>query len=296
MDASKKTYVFVFSLVILTACYNTYQSPPPVKSESAYKFYYRALGLEKEQRYAAALTAVDSAIAHNAQIAHFFLLKGRLLERLDRNNAAIDSYRRSIELRSNNAQAWQRMGYLYRGEHDYQKAVQCLERSYNLAKSRVELLVEIANLYLNLDQLQKAREVGRRYQTVCREQNRDLSDQFRRFQAHLAGRRNYYQRVIDLLFGQRTVLIESQQDALLLLDALFKEEQFDSGFRYLSELQPTWLGRGFYHYYKGRYYFNAANYNDALGQFIIARNHPPAPEDLTVWIEKARERLKKPTK
>lgn len=131
----------------LACSQQTYQKP----EKSALGYYYQAEQHMQLGNYAAALSALDSAIALNPRLTNLYRAKGWVLEKLNQPAAAIAAYRIFLQQRSGQPDIWLRLGELYAQTGDYPQAGFFLKKVSEVFPDSAEIQFRLGQIHIQMN-------------------------------------------------------------------------------------------------------------------------------------------------
>ncbi len=102
------------------------------KDKAAYEKHQAALKAAGEKNWTQALSFVNQSINRQPREARFYITKGRLLSRDDKNKQALNAFNKSVSLEPGYFESHLRRGMLHHKMAHYQKAKQDLSTSHGL--------------------------------------------------------------------------------------------------------------------------------------------------------------------
>ena len=98
-------------------------------------YYYKALSLNKLERYNLALLCCDQALKKDLDNNNVIFLKGLLLNKLKRYKDAIPFLTKSLELNPESEKGWFNKGWALDEIGEYEKALTCLQKALDLREN-----------------------------------------------------------------------------------------------------------------------------------------------------------------
>lgn len=114
--------------------------------------------LLKLERFDEAESMSQMALASDSASAPAHFVRGRVLQSTDRNEKAVEAYRKSIELRENNPYAYNNLGLIQIGEWQYEDAVSLLETAVEQKDDVVYFYNNLGIAYEGTHRFEKSRQ------------------------------------------------------------------------------------------------------------------------------------------
>ncbi|MBD3225112.1 MAG: tetratricopeptide repeat protein [Caldithrix sp.] len=281
---------YAFLLLIMTACGAVQKQKTP-SSQTAFRQYSNALKLKEIGQYQRALQEINEAIARNDRIANFQALKGDLLYQMGSDSMAIDAYEQALQLRKNNPRVHLQLADIYTRMGNHEQAVVEMREAFKQDNDHLQILVMMSRRMMDMNNLDEARLLLAQYRRQQDKSGEPLAAEYYRTRVKLYYLQNRYQEIADLYEDCPADWIKTREDGLIVLTTLLKLNRYPLAFRCLSQIDPHLIGKDFYHYFKGRYYFSIQNFDDALEQFELAKANGNATAELQEWMVKTRQQI-----
>ena len=237
------------------------------QKDDPYAHYLEGLEAYRAEDYTLALEKVNQALKLNNNLAQFYQLKGNIYRRLFDYDQALLAYQNALKKRSNFTDVHETMGDIYQELGQYDEAVRAFKRVTVLDPSQIEIILKIANCYILWEELEVAQHHLDNYEKSAAHHAVKLSDKYFLLRGEVLFRMGHYDQSITFL---KKIGTTSKRAYHLLGKNYYELNEFESGVTYFNNLLHLEKENGEWYFYRGIYYYNKQDYNDALGQFQIA--------------------------
>jgi len=137
-----------------TAAASRYRKAVDSEPQNHYAHYSLASALYAGEDYPGAIEAIENALnsehASDDALSEYLWLRGNARTRLDRFDAALEDYRRVIEVNPRMKKAYYAVGITYYNKHDYPRASEWLKRYLGMLRDpeerrRVRALIDVVD-------------------------------------------------------------------------------------------------------------------------------------------------------
>jgi len=132
--------------------------------DSAFRYYYQAMGNLEMGQVDSALTNLTHAIRLNPNYAQFYFVKGKIFELLQEPDSAIFYLEKSLRIKFHNPELWYELGKLYFNKQQYHKAIPFLERSIQQFPDSLNLYLDLGEAYFKEGKFRLAVDVLNDYE------------------------------------------------------------------------------------------------------------------------------------
>ncbi len=255
----------------VTACYNIDQAQPTEPPPSAFKMYEQAVKAQIKGEFRQALNLINGALQLNPRISLFYAFKAQIYDSLNVLDSALVFYQKSLQYRSHAPEVLNRLGELSLHMGDTTAALRYFKRSFNEDHQQIELLLKIAEIFLNQKSLGRAEESLREYRVQCRLQNRAPQPRYFVLMGEFLFLKNQPVQAAQFYARAKCGSCFNEQQARRALQTLFKQGDFEGYFSVLSSVQKARLfPDSLLYQLRGRYYLAIGNQNEAGSQFYRA--------------------------
>jgi tetratricopeptide (TPR) repeat protein len=256
----------IIYLSLMTGCapYSLPEKKSYSEQDDPYIYYAESLEAYEAKDYQLALQKINQALMLNDNLAQFYQLQGVIHEAVDENNKAIDSYKTAIKKRSNFLEVHEALADLYEKQKLCKEAIRYYKRTVGLDPSRIDIILQIVNCYIQLNEMDVAEHHLNSYKKSALELKKPLSEQYYVLRGEVLFLTNRYEESLRFLNNV------SQPDSLALYlygKNYYALKDFSKGVTYFNELLKKDKDNGSWYFYRGIYFFNQNDYLDAKGQF-----------------------------
>ena len=250
---------------------NPYSLPENTSTkETAFTIYLEGLDLYEAGEYEQAMQKVVKAIGMNRNFAQFHQLKGDIYRKYGNSEQALQAYEEALRTRSNFTGAYRSMGEIYFEKRKYQNAIRSYKKILATDANQIDVYLDLASCYLEIGEFQIVKTNLGDYRrlaienTVTPEDRLDLlygkvyykTEDFRKALEHFEA---FYQKNAD------------NQEAMFLLGRThYALENFERGVGFFNKLIRVNAKSGAWYLYRGIYFFQKNDMQDAKGQFDYA--------------------------
>ncbi len=279
---NKKMYIYIrmlrsfYSILILLllteftcAPYSLPEKKIYSEKDDPYTYYLESLDAYQAGEDTLALEKINLALKLNDNLAHFYQLKGNIYRRLLDYDQALLAYQGALKKRSNFTEVHETMGDIYQELGRYNEAVRAYKRLIVLDPSQISIILKIANCYVLWDELDVAQHHLNNYENSANDYKVGLSDNYFLLRGEVLFKMGKYEESITFL---NKLTSTSTKAYHLLGDNFYALNNFEIGVTYFNKLLNIDKDRGEWYLYRGIYYYQKHDYNDALSQFQIARS------------------------
>jgi tetratricopeptide (TPR) repeat protein len=268
-----KVGVFIALIpLIIVQCYTAVPKKPP-HPNSAFRHYENALICQFDAKWDSALVQISRAIKMNNKIALFYVLKAQVFDSLNQIDSAIAAYQQALKVRPYAPDVMEALGELYIRHGNHEQGIAYLKRAFAHDETQTRLLLRIAELYMRLGRKEEAKDVLTDYKVRM-----DL--------AHLSADPKYFLLMGEIAYQEKRWQDAAHyyevcpckrcftpQEAIQAFKVLFKFGKLDSYYRLLTGVEQRKFKQGILFYYRGLYYREIGNLNEAEHQFQLALQH-----------------------
>lgn len=261
----------LFALQFCAPHSNTRVNNPAAQGESAYKIYTRALEMYAAQNFEQAGLLADSAIALNDRIASFYDLRAKIFRARGNYSAAVRHYKKVLRLRGKNPAILEELAGLYRQMNVPDSAIIYFEKTVSQNTDRIELFLQIADIYLTISDTGQARYYTRLYSRQAENEGKIPVPEYYRLMARISYLEGDFQQTVHFYEQCCKSIRLAENDHIFWLKALFRLQREDEAYQYLSALKKGALPDAEIYYLRGLYFQQKKNAKAALEQFKLAR-------------------------
>jgi tetratricopeptide (TPR) repeat protein len=265
-------YLLLISTCLICSC-NPYSLPEDKSkdiSEIAYGHYIQAEEYYKNEDYDNALMEIQQAIDNNNRFALFYQLQGDIYTAKYNYSNALIAYNNSIKYRSNFPEVHRKIGQIHLKMGAYEDALKAFRKVRANDPSDFSIYLLIAQCYMEMGELEIAyNELAdyRRQKLVIQE---PLDPEYHRLLGITFFRLKRYKDVISELSEYQKTDNRDPYILEILGKSYYQVQDFESGlniFNLLIKLDET---SGQWYMYRGIYFYQKANYQDAESQLLYA--------------------------
>jgi len=256
----------IVSFFIICACapYSLPEKKTYSEKDDPYIYYAESQEAYDEHNYPLAIQKIDYAIGLNNNLAQFFQLKGDIHKAQNEDERAIEAYKTAIKIRSNFIEVHEKIAGIYEKQKQFDEAIRYYKRAYGLEPLRIDLILKIVNCYIQWNEMDVAEYQLNAYKKSAIEQNVPLPDQYYKLYSEVLFLTKRYEESLN------TLKKVNQTDSLtfyLYGKNYYALKDFSTGVTYFNKLLSDDKNNGSWYFYRGIYFFNQRDYEDAKGQF-----------------------------
>ena len=135
--------------------------PDPKDKIETFNRMSRAKGLARDEKYAEAVSAMRAVLAEDPHIIDSYVLMGGWLQKLGKDDEALQAYRKALEVKPDNDSALGEMATLYRKLGQPEAALEGYRTALKLDARKPGTWYQLATLYLDLGREQEAERTFR---------------------------------------------------------------------------------------------------------------------------------------
>jgi tetratricopeptide (TPR) repeat protein len=275
------------SFLCIVLCCSPYSrpEPAPIEKERAFDYYLKSLEAYQNGNFLQALEQVETAIAMNNHFAQFYELQGKVNIALNNNEKALDAFYHALTYRSNYTAVLKGIGEIYFSQGKFLEAIQYFNKALGSDNLSYSLHLDIADSYLQLGDYTRALYSLREYQRSILLYNKALGNRYHA----LAGEVYFYQGEYHKSVEELKQSDLSDNVLHLLGRNYYALKDFDTGITYFNTLMKRNQSEGMWYFYRGIYFYQKENYQDAMSQFKQALIMNPSIYDAHYFIGKIHE-------
>jgi tetratricopeptide (TPR) repeat protein len=256
-------------LFIATSCapYSLPEKKTYSEKDDPYIYYAQSLEAYESGDYQSALENINNALRLNKNLAQFYQLKGDILKSLSDNEKAIKAYKTAIQKRSNFVEVHISLASLYENLKNYEEAIRYYKRASGLETEKIEILLNIVNCYIQWNEMAVADHYLNMYKRTAAELKKPVTNRYYVLKGEVLYLMNDYEQSLEFLSNV------SEPDSLTLYlygRNYYALKQYDKGVTYFTMLLNNDKMNGAWYHYRGIYFFEQKDYEDAKGQFLYA--------------------------
>jgi Tfp pilus assembly protein PilF len=261
---SRIVAILIFCLACGCAPYSLPEKKTYSEKDDPYIYYAESLDAYDGQDYPLAMQKIDYAISLNGNLAQFYQLKGDIHRAQNENERALDAYKTAIKVRSNFIEVHEKMAEIYEKQKQFDEAIRSYKRAVGLEPLRIDLILKIVNCYIQWNEMDVAEYQLNAYKKSASELKVALPDQYYKLRGEVLFLTKRYEESLNNL---KKV---NQTDSLTLYlygKNYYALKDFSTGVTYFNKLLNEDKQNGSWYFYRGIYFFNQKDYEDAKGQF-----------------------------
>ena len=289
---AKITIRTIWQLVFLLSFSITYfecapYSLPEKKSyaqdEDPYTYYVHSMEAYQKKEYELALKNINQAILLNKDMARFYQLKGDIYRAQFLYTQAIASYELALARRSNFIEVQEAIAEIYLEQNNYDEAIRAYKKVTGLDPERTDVLLKIADCYLLWNEVEVAQYHLDNYEKTVVQLHQPLTDSYYEIRAEAFYRQKKYQESLAALDQIKTPVRRALR--LLGLD-YYALGDYERGVGYFNKLLKLDKDEGEWYYYRGIYFFQKDDLNDAKNQFLMAQKLDSTLTEVAYYLGK----------
>jgi len=265
-------HLLLISMGLICSC-NPYSLPEDKSkdiSQIAYSHYMQAKEYYDNEDYDKALMEIQQAIDNNNRFALFYQLQGDIYTAKYNYSNALIAYKNSIKYRSNFPEVHQKIGQIHLKMGAYEDALKAFRKVRVNDPSDFSIYLSIAQCYMEMGELEIAyNELAdyRRQKLMIQE---PLDPEYHRLLGITFFRLKRYNDAIgELSEYQKT---DNRDPYILELQGKshYQVNDFENGLNYFNLLIKQNKTAGQWYMYRGIYFYQKADYQDAESQLLYA--------------------------
>jgi tetratricopeptide (TPR) repeat protein len=256
-------------LILLTGIFNCspYSLPKDrysYRDKNAFEFYLKSVDYFFNSEYQEALETIQKAIKLNKSFAQFHKLEGDIYFNLKHDDKALISYENALKYRSYFTEVYLAMAVIYKRNNDHANAVKAYDKVLLSDQKQIVAYLELADCYLVLDKSKLSLNSLEAYEKATIEYKVEpVSDYFYLLAKTYFQLKKYHEAIAEL---EKIKEPFNEKVYCLLGRCYYGLNEFDTGLHYFNKLLNN-NNIGEYYYYRGIYFYNKNNLEDALTQF-----------------------------
>jgi len=266
----KSTDILILLILLIApgcAPYSLPEKKTYSEKDDPYIYYAQSLEAYESRDYQSALENINNALKLNKNLAQFYQLKGDIHKSLSENEMAIETYKMAIQKRSNFIEVHMSLAELYEKLKNYEEAIRYYKRASGLEPERIEILLNIVDCYIQWNEMVVADHYLNTYKKTATEFKKPVTDRYNVLRGEVLFLLNDYAQSLEFLNNV------SEPDSLTLYlygKNYYALKQFDKGVTYFNKLLNDDKTNGAWYHYRGIYFYEQKDYEDAKGQFLYA--------------------------
>jgi len=278
--------IIIIALFLITACYQLPDhSKPEVDPNTAFNFYSKAQNEYLEGKYDEAMKNIETAIKLNPFIAQFYHLEGNILDRKGKYADALIAYRQTLKIRSNNPEIYEKMGSVASKLGNFNEAIQFHKKALAQSPEKIELNLNIAENYYWLKYFDLALNFSENYRKKADLGKRRKHPEYHRILANIRFAKNNYpeaKKLYETYFSMSGSMREFEARALL--HSYNELGEADNVYDFLMKKASPVLSKGDIHFFRGLYYYQTKNTQDARTQMQMALKEKTTEVDVYLYL------------
>ncbi len=258
--------------MVIVQCYTVSPKEPP-RHNSAFRHYENALVYQFDAKWDSALVQINRAIKLNNKIALFYVLKAQVFDSLNQVDSAIAAYRQALKVRPYASDVMEALGELYIRSGNHEQGITYLKKAFAHDETQTRLLLRIAELYLRLGKNEEAKDVLTDYKVRMDLAHLPADPKYFLLMGEIAYKEKRWQDAARYYEACPCKKCFSPREAIQAFEVLFKFKKLDSFYRLLTGVDQRKFKQGILFYYRGLYYREIGNLNEAEHQFQLALQH-----------------------
>jgi len=238
------------------------------QEEDPYTYYMHSMEAYQKGDYEQALKDINQAILLNKDMARFYQLKGDIYRAQFLHSQAIASYEQALTRRSNFIEVQEAIAEIYLQQKNYDEAIRAYKKVIGLKPERTDVLLKIADCYLLWNEVDVAQYHLDNYEKTVPQFHQPLTDTYYEIRAEAFYRQNKYQESLAALANIKTPVRRALRLFGLNYYAL---GDYERGVGYFNRLLNLDKNEGEWYYYRGLYFYQKDDLNDAKNQFFMAQ-------------------------
>jgi tetratricopeptide (TPR) repeat protein len=233
--------------------------------------------------YQLALSAIDKAILLNKDMAKFYQLKGDIYRAQFNAAQSIAAYEMALKKRSNFIEVQEAIGDVYLDQKNYDEAIRAYKKVTVLNPERTDMLLKIAECYLQHNELDVAQYHLNIYEKTALQYRQPFSDKYYEIRADALYQQEAYESSISTLNN-----IKSPERRALHLYGLnyYARGDYEQGVGFFNKLLNLDKERGEWFYYRGIYFYQKHDLGDAKNQFLLAQKLDSTLTEVSYYMGK----------
>jgi tetratricopeptide (TPR) repeat protein len=212
-------------------------------------------------------------------------LQGDILLSLGNDEKALAAFYDALNYRSNYTVVLIKIGEIFFTQGNYSSAIQYFNKALTSDNTRYYLYLDIANSYLRSADYPRALYSLKEYQRFLK-QYQDVKD--KRYYT-IAGETYFYLERFNDSIEELKKAEQSEKVLYLLGRNYYALKDFDTGLPFFNILMNRDQSEGMWYFYRAIYFYQKADYEDALSQFKQALTLNPGIFDAHYFIGKIHE-------
>lgn len=260
---------FILCTGIFSGCapYSLPEKKSYSEQDDPYIYYAQSQEAYEKGDLQLAKKNINIALGLNNRLAQFYQLKGDIHRALAETDEAIEAYRSAINKRSNFLEVHLSLAELFEDLNRYEEAIRSYKRAAGLDPRDIDILLKIANCYIQWNEMSVANHFLNSYEKSAVEQNKELSNRYYVLRGEVLFLMNEYEHSLSFLDKV------SEPDSLTIY--LYGKNHyalgdFSTGVTYFNTLLKEDKNNGSWYFFRGIYFFEQKDYVDAKGQFRYA--------------------------
>ena len=276
-------------LIVIFNCdpYSLPKSKYSYQDKNAFEFYLKSVDLYLNGEYQQALQTIQTAIKLNKSFAQFYKLEGDIYFNLNKYDQALTSYESALKYRSSFTEVYLVMADIYKRNNDYVNAVITYNKILLYDKKQINIYLELTECYLVMDNIKFAFNSLENYKSEIIENDIKYSNDYYYLLGKTYFQAKKYRNAIEELEKIKEPFNEKVY--CLLGRCYYGLEQYEKGLQFFNTLLSVNNNVGEYYYYRGIYFYNKNNLEDAITQFERALELDKSQRESHYYLSKIYE-------
>lgn len=289
----KKIYILVPFLLFSFYC-NPYSLPEEKTVEvekMAFSHYLKSNEFYEAGEYDDALSEINQAIKLNNRFAQFYQLQGDIYRQQYNYSLALNSYEYAVAMRSKFVEVYKSMGDLYLKLQRYDDALKSFRKVRANDPADVDNNLDIAECYMEMNELEVAYNDLADYRRMQMMAGRELNPRYYELLGTTYFRFKRYDDAVKQLEMFRKHQPRDIDMLFLLGKSYYQTGNFEKGLDCFNELIRIDDTVGTWYLYRGIYFYQNENYDDAVSQLKHAYDLDPEIKEVHLFLGRSYEAL-----